>query len=111
MKTKIYISGAVSGTDDYIDRFAHAEKNLNASFPGIVFNPVRHIYQTFKNPEELEWDFIMSILLDELRHGDYTHIFMLCGWEKSSGAKIEHEWSKKLGMVIIYEKEVNDETL
>ena len=107
-KMKIYISGPVTGTSDYIERFAKTEKHLSSSFGKIeIFNPVRHIINTLRNPEEIGWPFIMSILLDELRYGNFTHIYLMQGWQNSSGAVIEQCYAKRLGMEFIYEVERN----
>ena len=106
-KMKIYISGPVTGTTDYIERFARTEKHLSSSFGREgkieIFNPVRHIINTLRNPEELGWPFIMSILQEELKHGNYTHIYLMSGWEKSDGAVVERIYAKRLGMDFIYE--------
>ena len=107
-KMKIYISGPVTGTTDYIERFAKTEKHLSSSFGKIeIFNPVRYIINTLRKPEEIGWPFIMSILLDELRYGNYTHIYLMQGWQKSEGAFIEKCYAKRLGMDVIYEVEKN----
>lgn len=107
-KMKIYISGPVTGTTDYIERFAKTEKHLSSSFGKIeIFNPVRHIINTLRKPEEIGWPFIMSILLDELCYGNYTHIYLMQGWQNSSGAVIEQCYAKRLGMEFIYEVERN----
>ena len=105
-KMKVYISGPVTGTSDYIERFAKTEKHLSSSFGKIeIFNPVRHIINTFRHPEEIGWPFIMNVLLDELRYGNFTHIYLMQGWQNSSGAVIEQCYAKRLGMDIIYEVE------
>ena len=107
-KMKIYISGPVTGTNDYIERFAKTEKHLSSSFGKIeIFNPVRYIINTLRKPEEIGWPFIMSILLDELRYGNFTHIYLMQGWQNSSGAVIEQCYAKRLGMEFIYEVERN----
>ena len=107
-KMKIYISGPVTGTTDYIERFAKTEKHLSSSFGKVeIFNPVRHIINTLRNPEEIGWPFIMQILLDELRYGNFTHIYLMNGWQNSSGAVIEQCYAKRLGMEFIYEVERN----
>ena len=107
-KMKIYISGPVTGTNDYIERFAKTEKHLSSAFGKVeVFNPVRHIINTFRHPEEIGWPFIMSVLLDELRYGNFTHIYLMQGWQSSEGAVIEKCYAKRLGMDIIYEVEKN----
>ena len=105
-KMKIYISGPVTGTTDYIERFAKTEKHLSSSFGKIeIFNPVRYIINTLRKPEEIGWPFIMSILLDELCYGNYTHIYLMQGWQNSEGAVIEKCYAKRLGMEFIYEAE------
>lgn len=39
---KIYISGEITGTNDYMQRFEEAENALNNMFPGVsVINPAK----------------------------------------------------------------------
>lgn len=63
-KQSIYICGCgpVSGTDDYVERFAECEKRLSQSWGVIIVNPVRFLQIKYNNPvkynnlESMEWD-------------------------------------------------------
>ena len=96
---KIYLSGPVTGFDDYRENFRKAEIIIKDIFRCDVFNPVEHIREVFKNPDEIGWTFIMKVLLEELLYGGYTHICMLPEWEKSNGAKIENIYALKNGIM------------
>lgn len=98
----IYIAGRVTGTDDYMERFSRYEKNLRETFDGDVVNPVRHIFQYFKNPLEEPKDKLMLHCLNLLSNL-CTHIFLTTGWEQSEGARIEKAWAEMLDLVIIEE--------
>lgn len=102
MKTKksIYISGQISGTDDYIQRFSECEKNLLHDFDKVI-NPARICIETFGKPELMSWSDLMFFSLRHLRH--CTHIYLMSGWEKSYGARIEQLWAEKLGLIEIRE--------
>lgn len=104
MKTNlIYICGPVSGTDDYVARFARVEKNLRETFNGNVFNPVQYCIETFEYPENEQWQRLMIDVLPIL--ANCSHIYLMSGWEKSYGARIEKLWAEKLGLIEIREVE------
>ena len=99
----IYICGPVSGTEYYRDRFNKAEKNIRETFDGKIVNPVEMCIYTFETPEYVKWERLMYYCLDLL--SNCTHIYLMSGWEKSHGARIEQLWSEKLGLVEIREKQ------
>jgi hypothetical protein len=100
MKQAIYICGKVSGTADYIERFARVEKELNASFSGTVVNPVRECIKEFEKPEKFPWHILMMFVINEkLLH--CTHIYLMHDWQDSYGARIEQLWGERLGLIEI----------
>ena len=93
---KIYISGAVTGTWDYWERFAKAEKEIAAA-GGDPVNPLR--MNQILRPETTTWEQFMRADLGLLEACDA--IYMLPGWQKSRGARLEHEHAQMLGKPII----------
>ena len=71
---KVYISGPISGTDDYIERFAAAEKYLQKRGYEVV-NPAR---ENASLPEGTRWQEYMGESLKMLCGCDA--IFMLRNW-------------------------------
>lgn len=94
--SKVYISGGITDVPDYRDRFLKAETRL-ISQGFTVVNPSR---LNLIMPEDSTWDEYMIVALDLLRMCDM--IFMLPGWEKSAGARIEHDIAVKRNMQIIW---------
>jgi len=99
----IYIAGSISNDPDYISKFDAAEKKLQETFSGRVVNPVKECQKEFAVPEQMPWDTLMLHVLRKL--SGCTHIYMLQDYYRSTGACIELEWARKLGISIIYEKE------
>lgn len=81
---KIYISGAITGTDDYMERFAKAEKELTEQGYSVV-NPAKVNAQL---PEDTNYEEYMKMSFCMLTMCD--SIYMLKGWEKSCGANREY---------------------
>ena len=100
---KIYIAGKITGTKDYLGRFAIAEEWLNEhGYHGMVVNPAK---------------ISAGLPMESTTYKDYIHIglsmldtcdaiFMLKGWEESLGASLELQYAMTLGYKILYEQEV-----
>lgn len=95
---KIYISGAITGTDDFIDRFAKAEKELTEQGYSVV-NPAKVNAQL---PKDTDYEDYMRMSFCMLSMCEA--IYLLRGFEKSCGAKRELEFAKSEDMEIMYEE-------
>lgn len=98
MRPRIYISGPVTGTEDYRERFAEAEKCLKKRGYAVI-NPVRVNAQL---PKETSYRQYMDMSLLMLSMAEA--VCMLKGWRESKGARLEHEFAGATGRKIIYEK-------
>ena len=94
---RIYISGAITGTDDYMKRFAKAEKELTDKGYSVV-NPAKVNAQL---PEDTSYEEYMKMCFCMLDMCEA--IFMLQGWEKSFGANRELGYAMAKDMIIMYE--------
>lgn len=100
---KIYIAGKITGTTDYLERFAKAEEWLNENgYRGMVINPAK-ISNGLPSGTTTYKDYI-HIGLSMLETCDT--IFMLKGWEESLGASLELQYAMTLGYKVLYEQEV-----
>lgn len=94
---KVYISGKISGTTDYLERFEKAEMELK-SMGWDVINPAK--INSFL-PTDTTWEEYMEI--DYKLMDICNTIYMLKDWESSKGANAELEYANKRKMNIIYE--------
>lgn len=85
--SKIYISGPITGIDDYMERFSKAEKELEAQGFGVI-NPAKVLSQM---PAETTYEEYMKMSMVMLNM--CTRIYMLKGWEKSPGANREYGYA------------------
>jgi hypothetical protein len=93
--SKVYIAGPISGRPDFNRQsFNMAELQL-ISAGNVVLNPARL-------PHGLAENEYMAIALSMVQISD--ELYMLDGWQDSSGAKAEHALAHKLGKHIIYQK-------
>lgn len=95
---KIYIAGPITGTDDYMLRFAAAEERLKQE-GHVVINPAK---VSAELPEETRYEEYMKlgICLLDMCEG----IFMLKNWDRSKGATIEMEHAIETRKVITFEQ-------
>ena len=84
---RVYISGAITGTDDYMERFAKAEKELTEQGYSVV-NPAKVNAQL---PEDTSYEEYMKMSFCMLDMCD--GIYMLKGWKKSWGANREYGYA------------------
>lgn len=97
---KIYIAGKITGTTDYIERFAKAEAWLSQNgYEGAIINPAR--VNSGLPPEATSYKDYIHIGLSMLRTCDA--IYMLKGWEESLGASLELQYAMTLGYEVLYE--------
>ena len=102
MQKTIYISGKITGTDDYKDRFLKAEQKLSKR-GFIVLNPVRtgKWLERYLAPEVPTWIQYMKQAIKAMMSADC--IYMLKGYRESKGARLELFLAKILKYEIIYE--------
>lgn len=90
---KIYIAGAITNNENYIDEFKEAEDYLKSKGHAVI-NPVKNIGFTYK-------DYI-DMGLNELSKCDA--ICLLNNYEDSQGAMLEVLYSETVGIKIIHFK-------
>ena len=93
----VYISGAITGTTDYEERFKAAEPQLREEGYDVM-NPAAI---SALLPKGMPWSAYMEVMLPLLKYCDA--IYLLKGWHQSSGARIELEYAIKLGLDVMEE--------
>lgn len=95
---RIYISGPIRNTSDYMERFARAEMRMKALGYDVI-NPtcLSAVYSGLTDEEYLKIDLELLSCCDA--------IYMQDGYTKSVGAMAEWRLAKKLGLRMIYEEE------
>lgn len=96
---KLYISGPITGTDDYMERFAAAQKELEEEGWSVV-NPA---LVNSNLPKDTEWEDYMRMAVCMLDMCEV--VYFLDGWEKSRGANIEYGYAQAKGKDIMFQKE------
>jgi len=100
---RIYISGKITGTDDYMERFDEAEQLLK-----------RAGYKSIVNPAS-----VASMLPDDFTHREYmlislaelstcSEICLLDDWYDSEGAKMEARYALEHGYTIRTKREIGE---
>ena len=87
---KIYISGPITGTSDYMERFNNAQKYLESKGHSVV-NPA---LVNSNLPKDTSYDDYMKMSFCMLDMCDA--IYMLNGYDKSAGSKLELARARKL---------------
>lgn len=99
MKERIYISGAITGTDDFMERFAKAQKELESKGYAVM-NPA---HANSYMPDDATYEEYMKVsfcLLDMC-----NSIYLMNGWEKSKGANREYAYAIAHEKEIMYEND------
>ena len=91
---KLYLSGAITGTDDYMDCFSMAEKSLEAEHT--IINPAKVNAQL---PSDTDYEDYMKMSFCMLDMCD--GIYLLKGWEKSCGSNRELGYAMAKGKIIL----------
>lgn len=105
-KLNTYIAGPMRGHNNLNrEAFYMAENYLNATNIHDTHNPAKWDEDLGLTTEDLEKpDEVSKALQRDLNAiFDCDCIYMLRGWEKSAGAKLEHELAVVLGMTILYQ--------
>lgn len=79
----VYISGPITGTVDYMERFKEAEEKLRKA----GYDPVNPAEINSHLPEDTSWETYMGQSLKLLCNCDA--IYLMRNWIQSRGAKIE----------------------
>ena len=99
----IYISGKITGTTDYLNRFKEAEQHLKKAGHEVV-NPAELNQQFGTNRP---WEFYMRNCIRWLI--GCKAIYMLKGWQDSKGASFEREVAINTGITVIEQEDDLDE--
>ena len=92
-KTAVYLSGPITNNKNYRRQFSTAEEMI-AGPDVAVLNPAAL-------PQGLTQAQYMRISLAMLDSADV--VLMLPGWERSAGARVEHDYALKVGKQVQYE--------
>lgn len=95
--SKVYISGPITGTSDYMERFNKAETELQASGFSVI-NPAK-VNATLPEDTSYEEYMKMSMLMLDMCDA----IYMLKGWEKSPGSNREYGYAMAMDKIIFRE--------
>jgi hypothetical protein len=112
-KGYVYVAGPMRGKPEFnFPAFKRATELLR-SFHYEVFSPAENDLNKGFDPKKGDGfaptgettDALRSALSDDTKWicEKATHIYMLKGWEKSTGATAEHALAKALGLEIMYE--------
>ena len=93
---KVYLSGKITGDSNYRQKFSTMTEEL-LSYGYVVFNPA-------VLPDGFEYSDYMALDLLILSRCDA--IFLLRDWKKSSGARLEYEEAKRLGLQVLTEDDL-----
>ena len=101
-KLKIYIAGPMRNIqDNNFPAFYAAEKELESRKIWNPVNPARMDDELYADKEAIDYKEAMKRDLEEVFKCDA--MYMLNGWSKSQGARVEHELAVYLNLYIMYQ--------
>lgn len=94
---RVYISGPITGVEDYKDKFLKAAEFLSKKGYDVI-NPtvIDGIFPDLEYEEYMKLDIALLDLSDA--------IYMMNGWEKSCGASREYGYALEAGKQIMMEE-------
>lgn len=95
---RVYISGPITGTNDYMERFAAAEEKLKKDGYSVI-NPAKVNSMMPKDTTYEEYMRMSFTMLDMCEV-----IYMMKGWEKSSGANREYGYARAKEHTVMMEE-------
>lgn len=102
---KIYLSGPITGDNNYLEHFNLAEEMASCYFENaLIINPAKLNAEIYK---ERGYEYTMQICLAELAGCDA--ILMLDGWEKSLGANREYGYAMGADLIVAREKNIYEQ--
>lgn len=97
-ETVIYLSGKITGQNNYRELFEEAKKDAENKFPGAtIINPAE-----ISLPEICDWEDYMNICLRLLDKAGI--IYLLDNWLESKGARKECATALKKGLRVYFQK-------
>lgn len=98
---RIYISGPITGTDDYMERFERAETSLELAGYTVI-NPAA---VNSMLPADTTHEHYMRTSIAMLSMCDA--IYMMSGWKNSKGCAEEIQWAINNQLTCIFEEKMN----
>jgi nucleoside 2-deoxyribosyltransferase len=94
----VYLSGPITGTEDFKDRFEFGEIKVNQKFRNTAraINPVKIAEQL---PENITYEAIMQICFDTINSCDI--VLLMPGWEDSKGCNQEYGYAIGIGKEVV----------
>lgn len=92
---KIYIAGKITGNENYREKFAKAQAELEKD-GHIVLNPAV-MPEGMTKSEYMKLCFAMIDIADE--------VYLLPGWQDSEGARLEEHYCRYIGKFVAEQKE------
>lgn len=95
---RVYISGRITGTNDFMERFKEVEDRLTGEGMSVI-NPAHANSYMPKDTTYEEYMKVSFCLLDMCEA-----IYMMKGWEKSCGANREYGYAFAKDKMIMFEE-------